>query len=69
MIERLRQLWMERKARVIVLVVVASGVLFGAVRYSDRSPSVPTLFVKRGDFIDSVQFRGEVKALNSRRGR
>jgi HlyD family secretion protein len=65
MIERLRQLWMERKARVIVLVVVASGVLFGAVRYSDRSPSVPTLFVKRGDFIDSVQFRGEVKALNS----
>jgi HlyD family secretion protein len=65
MIERLRKLWMERKARVIVLVVVASGVLFGAVRYADRSPSVPTLFVKRGDFIDSVQFRGEVKALKS----
>jgi HlyD family secretion protein len=65
MIERLRKLWMERKARVLVLVVVASGVLFGAVRYADRSPSVPTLFVKRGDFIDSVQFRGEVKALKS----
>jgi RND family efflux transporter MFP subunit len=65
MIERLVQLWMERKARFIVLVVVASGVLFGAVRYADRSPSVPTLFVRRGDFIDSVQFRGEVKALKS----
>jgi RND family efflux transporter MFP subunit len=65
MIERLLQLWMERKARFIVPVVVASGVLFGAVRYADRSPSVPTLFVKRGDFIDSVQFRGEVKALKS----
>lgn len=65
MIEPLRQLWMEWKARVIVLVLVASGVLFGAVLYADRSPSVPTLFVKRGDFIDSVQFRGEVKALKS----
>jgi RND family efflux transporter MFP subunit len=65
MIERLLQLWMERKARFIVPVVVASGVLFGAVRYADRSPSVPTLSVKRGDFIDSVQFRGEVKALKS----
>ena len=65
MIARLRRLWTERKERVIGVVLLASGVLLGTVRYADRSPSVPTLFVKRGDFIDSVQFRGEVKALKS----
>lgn len=65
MIAPLRQLWINRKARVSVLILLASGVLFGAGRYADRSPSLPTLFVKRRDFIDSVQFRGEVKALKS----
>ena len=65
MIARMRNLWAERKARIVVVVLLASGALFGAVRYSGRSPSVPTLVVKRGDFIDSVQFRGEVKALKS----
>jgi RND family efflux transporter MFP subunit len=49
----------------IILVLLASGALFGAVRYSNRSPSVPTLVVKRGDFTDSLQFRGEVKARRS----
>ena len=65
MMTRTPQLWTERKARIIVVVLVASGVLFGAVRYRMRSPSVPTLVVKRGDFIDSLQFRGELKALKS----
>jgi len=65
MMSRIPQLWTERKARIIVVVLVASGVLFGAVRYTRRSPSVPTFVVKRGDFIDSLQFRGEVKALKS----
>jgi len=59
------QLWTERKTRVIVVLLLATGVLFGAVRYSNRSPSVPLFVVKRGDFIESLQFRGEVKALKS----
>ncbi len=65
MMARIPQLWTERKARITVVVLVASGVLFGAVRYTMRFPSVPTLVVKRGDFIDSLQFRGELKALKS----
>jgi HlyD family secretion protein len=65
MIGRVRQLWTERKAWAIVFALTASGALLGAVHYSSRSPSVPTLVLKRGDFIDSLQFRGEVKALKS----
>jgi len=65
MMDRVPQLWTKRKARIIVVVLVASGVLFGAVRYGMRSPSVPTLVVRRGDFIDSLQVRGELKALKS----
>lgn len=62
---RISRLWTERKTSVIAVLLLATGVLFGAVRYSSRSPSVPLFVVKRGDFIDSLQFRGEVKALKS----
>jgi len=66
MISRIRQLWIERKAMVVVaLLSMGSGAVLGAVRYSNRSPAIPTFEVKRGEFIDSVQFRGEVKAMKS----
>src|SRR5260370_12532099 len=66
MISRIRQLWIQRKAMVVVaLLLVGSGAVLGAVRYSIRPPSVPTFEVKRNEFIDSVQFRGEVKAMKS----
>src|SRR3984893_4681158 len=66
MISRIRQLWIQRKAMVVVaLLLVGSGAVLGAVRYSNRSPAVPTFEVKGGEFIDSVQFRGEVKAMKS----
>ena len=64
--ERIRQLWIQRKAMVITIIVLAcSAVVVGAVRLSKRSPTVPTYEVERGEFIDSLQFRGEVKALKS----
>jgi len=66
MIQRFRQLSMRRKAMAIaVLVLAGSGVVLGAVRLGKRSPTVPTYEVKRGEFLDSLQFRGEVKALKS----
>lgn len=66
MIARLKQLWIRRKIMVLVVVLlVGSGGVLGAVRYSHRSPAIPTFDVKRGEFIDSVQFRGEVKAMKS----
>ena len=66
MVERLQQLWRKRKVRLITVALLAgSGVLLGAVRLSRRTPTVPTYLVKRGEFLDSEQFSGEVKALKS----
>jgi HlyD family secretion protein len=63
---KLRQLWIRRKVMLItVLLLAGSGMLLGAVRLSKRAPTVSTFEVKRGDFLDSLQFRGEVKALKS----
>lgn len=64
--QKLLQLWIRRKVLLITVIVLAgSGVVLGAVRLSRRAPTVPTFEVKRGDFLDSLQFRGEVKALKS----
>src|SRR5271169_1084722 len=57
---------MRRKAMAVVLLVLAgSGVVLGAVRLGKRAPTVPTIEVKRGEFLDSLEFRGEIKALKS----
>jgi len=64
--KRLQQLWMRRKAMLIAVILLAgSGVVLGAVRLSHRAPPTPTYEVKRGEFLDSEQFHGEVKALKS----
>jgi HlyD family secretion protein len=66
MIKGMRQLWSEqRKAVMTVLLLAASVLLLGALRYSHRAPSVPTFEVKSGEFLDSLEFRGEVTALKS----
>jgi len=66
MIRRFRQLSMRHKALAITILVLAgSGVVLGAVHLGKRSPTVPVYDVKRGEFLDSLQFRGEVKALKS----
>jgi len=66
MMRRFQQLSVRGKfVAVAVILLAGSGVLFGAVRLGRRSPTVPTIEVKRGEFLDSLQFRGEVKALKS----
>jgi HlyD family secretion protein len=66
MIQRFRQLSVRSKVIAIAILVLAgSGVVLGAVRLGKRTPTVPTYEVKRGEFLDSLQFRGEVKALKS----
>ena len=65
-IQRFQRLSMRGKAMVVLIVLLTgSGVVLGAVRYGKRSPTVPTIEVKRGEFLDSMQFRGEVKAMKS----
>jgi HlyD family secretion protein len=64
--ERLHGLWLRRKALVLTVVILAGcGVVLGAVRFTHRAPTIATLELKRGEFLDTLQFRGEVKALKS----
>jgi HlyD family secretion protein len=65
MISKIQALLMQRKLATAAIVLFACGVVFGAVHYSRRLPSVPTIEVKRTEFLDSVQFRGECTALKS----
>lgn len=66
MIDNLRKLLPSRKATaVIASLFAASVVLFGMVRYSHRAPPVATYQIKRGEFLDVLQFRGELKAMKS----
>lgn len=60
------KLWTRRRALALVVVpVIASVAILGMVRSSRRSPPLPTFEVKAGEFLDAVQFRGEVKAMKS----
>jgi RND family efflux transporter MFP subunit len=66
MMRRFSQLSARAKLMVVVsILLAASGVLLGGVRMGRRAPTVPTIVVKREEFLDSLQFRGEVKALKS----
>ncbi len=58
----LRKRWM-----LAVVVAIAGGSigLFGWVRTGKKAPSLPTFQVQRSEFLDVVQFRGELKALKS----
>src|ERR1051326_8466829 len=61
-----RQLRTRHKVLLIsATLLTGSGMVLGAVRLGRRTPAVPTFEVKRGEFTDSLQFRGEVKALKS----
>jgi len=62
----LRMLWVRRRPMIAVaILLLGSGLLLGAVRYGHRVPTIPTLEVKRGEFIDSAQFHGQIAALKS----
>ena len=66
MIRMVQQVWARHKSVVIAALIVASCVLLlGAIRYTHRAPAIPTIDVKRGEFLDSVDLRGEIKALKS----
>ena len=66
MIALLRRLGSEPRGRMkfaaLGLVVLA---VIGAFRLTDRPSSVPTAEVKRDEFVDTLRFRGEVKALKT----
>jgi HlyD family secretion protein len=62
----IQNLWKRRKTMTVAAVLlVSSAAIFGLVRLSGRSSPIPAFDVKREEFIDSVQFRGEIKAMKS----
>src|SRR5712692_167306 len=66
MTEALRNLWKTRRGTVIAMAAVALLIAgFGLVRLGRTAPRIPTAEVTRGDFVDWVQLRGEVKARQS----
>ncbi len=67
MVDKVRKLWTHRPWAVIGLAVAAAGSAgFTVVRLARPSVSnIPTAEVKRGEFVDTVQIRGEVKALKT----
>ena len=66
MMQRFHRLSSRGKAAVIAVILLAgSGVLLAAARLGRRTPNVPTTAIKRGEFLDSLKFVGEVKALRS----
>jgi RND family efflux transporter MFP subunit len=66
MIESLVRLWQRRMALVVIAVLaVASAAVYGVARYSKKAPAVATFQVQRGEFLDALQFRGQLKAMKS----
>jgi HlyD family secretion protein len=61
-----KRTWTRHRALVIVLgLVLVAAVTFEAVRFSRAVPVIPTAVVERGEFIETVQFRGHVIAAKS----
>ena len=66
MMEWLKTLWMKRRTLIVVLVLSAASVgVYGVVHYSSKPPAAPTFQVNRGEFLDALQFRGQLKAMRS----
>jgi RND family efflux transporter MFP subunit len=57
---------MTRKAWVVLAVLFAgTAAIYGLVHLTSKPSKVPAFEVKREEFVDSLQFRGEVKATRS----
>jgi HlyD family secretion protein len=61
-----RSLLQHRKAWIVAAVLLAStAAIYGLVHLTNKPSNIPAFEVKREEFVDSLQFRGEVKATRS----
>jgi HlyD family secretion protein len=64
--QRLKALWMTRRTPIVIMIVAAVSVaVYGAAHFHTKSPTIPTFQVKRGEFLDVLEFRGQLKAMKS----
>ena len=61
----LRRLLARRRAIGVAVLLVSCAAVAGIVRYSHRAPPIATYRVKRGEFLDVLQLRGQLKAMKS----
>ena len=62
----MRNLWKRRRSELVVATAVVLGLLvFGAFRLARAVPQIPNALVQRGEFVDYLPLRGEVKAVRS----
>src|SRR2546421_4367972 len=54
-----------KRSLTVVAALVLSGGVFGAFRLASPGVKLPTADVKRKEFVDNLEIRGEVKALRS----
>jgi RND family efflux transporter MFP subunit len=59
------RVWSKRQWLLTSAIVVCGVAVVGGWRLRGPSVEVPTLTAARGDFVDTLQIRGEVKALRS----
>jgi multidrug efflux pump subunit AcrA (membrane-fusion protein) len=58
--------WRPRQKALAGVATLIIGVLgFGAFRMASSAASLPTAEVKRKDFVDTLEIKGDVKALRS----
>lgn len=56
----------RRKTMIAVIALIVTSVaVYAWAHVSHHAPPVPTLQVERGEFLDVIQFRGELKAMKS----
>jgi RND family efflux transporter MFP subunit len=66
MMHTLADLWVKRRTLIVLFVLAAASAgVFGLVHYSTKAPIVPTFQVSRGEFLDALEFRGQLKAMKS----
>jgi multidrug efflux pump subunit AcrA (membrane-fusion protein) len=66
MMQSIFDLWTKRRILiVVVLLAAACGAVYAFAHLTTKAPTVPTFQVKRDEFLEVLQFRGEMKAMKS----
>ncbi len=64
--QRILDLWVKRRTLVVIVTLVAaSAAVYGVAHFSAKPPALPTFQVKRSEFLDVLEIRGQLRAMKS----